>query len=124
MIELDDVDVAVVIGTDAVDGRDWRAIPPTRVVSLDQLARLACRSLGIPEFVPLPRRSEPRRQGAGSERLTARELEVLQDMRSGCDNMAIAESLGISVHTVRSHVSNILRKLGTASRVEAIARSG
>ncbi|MEV4620932.1 AAA family ATPase [Asanoa sp. NPDC049573] len=51
--------------------------------------------------------------------LTAREVEVLVCLRDGMANKQIARALGISVRTVTVHVSNLLRKTGTASRTEA-----
>ncbi len=53
--------------------------------------------------------------------LTVRELEVLQLMVSGQTNPEIAASLVVSPSTVKYHVSNILSKLGAASRTEAVA---
>jgi DNA-binding CsgD family transcriptional regulator/tetratricopeptide (TPR) repeat protein len=69
------------------------------------------------------------RIGGGSEEpaggqplgLTARELEVLREVTSGRSNREIAEELVISVKTVSVHVSNILAKLGAATRGEAAA---
>jgi NarL family two-component system response regulator LiaR len=52
--------------------------------------------------------------------LTPRELEVLALMVEGLNNPAIAERLVISIGTTRSHVSNILSKLGVSNRAEAI----
>jgi DNA-binding CsgD family transcriptional regulator len=51
--------------------------------------------------------------------LTAREAEVLARIGDGMSNKQIARSLGISVRTVTVHVSNLLRKTGSASRTEA-----
>jgi NarL family two-component system response regulator LiaR len=53
--------------------------------------------------------------------LTPREREVLALMVDGLNNPQIGERLNISVTTVRSHVSNILSKLGVSNRAEAIA---
>lgn len=53
--------------------------------------------------------------------LTEREREVLDLMIDGLNNTQIAEKLVVSASTVKSHVSNILSKLGVASRTEAVA---
>ncbi|MEU7830583.1 AAA family ATPase [Nonomuraea sp. NPDC049129] len=53
--------------------------------------------------------------------LSARELEVLELVAEGLSNRQIAERLFISARTSGVHVSNIMAKLGVASRVEAAA---
>jgi DNA-binding NarL/FixJ family response regulator len=55
------------------------------------------------------------------ETLTPRELEVLGMLADGLGNKRIAGQLGISDHTVKFHVSQILAKLGAHSRAEAVA---
>jgi len=52
--------------------------------------------------------------------LTRRELVVLALMVEGLNNTQIASRLIVSPSTVKSHVSNILSKLGVASRTEAV----
>lgn len=52
--------------------------------------------------------------------LTAREREVLQWIASDLSNVIIARRLGLSLKTVRNHVSNILSKLQAADRAQAI----
>jgi DNA-binding CsgD family transcriptional regulator len=54
-------------------------------------------------------------------RLTSRELEVLRPLAAGRSNREIAAELFIASKTVSVHVSNILAKLGAASRTEAAA---
>lgn len=55
------------------------------------------------------------------EALTAREVEVLQLLADGESNKEIGTELSISEATVKSHLSNIFRKLDVLSRTEAIA---
>jgi DNA-binding NarL/FixJ family response regulator len=57
---------------------------------------------------------------AAMERLTPRELEVLQALAEGRDSQAIAERLHITVRTERNHVARILPKLGAHSRLQAV----
>jgi two-component system nitrate/nitrite response regulator NarL len=54
-------------------------------------------------------------------RLTDRETEVLQLLVSGASTATIAQTLFISRHTTRTHVQNVLGKLGVHSRLEAAA---
>jgi DNA-binding NarL/FixJ family response regulator len=63
--------------------------------------------------------------GAGGDiaELTAREREVLDLIARGLDNAAIADSLSVSVKTVRNHINSIFGKLGTANRAQAIVRA-
>ena len=61
--------------------------------------------------------------GAGEFGLTERELEVLRLVAAGRSNREIAAELFISPKTASVHVSNILGKLGVASRGEAAARA-
>ena len=53
--------------------------------------------------------------------LTERERAVLALMVEGLNNTEIAERLVVSPSTIKSHVSNILSKLGVTSRTEAAA---
>jgi two-component system, NarL family, nitrate/nitrite response regulator NarL len=52
--------------------------------------------------------------------LTPREVEILTAIGDGLSNKAVARRLGISQHTVKFHVESLLRKLGAASRAEAV----
>ncbi len=54
----------------------------------------------------------------GSE-LTGREMEVLELIVRGQSNKEIAMSLGISEATVKSHINNLLSKLGVTDRTQA-----
>ncbi len=79
------------------------------------LARRARVSLGPADDADA-REPEPERLG-----LTAREFEVLRLVAAGRSNREIAAELFISAKTASVHVSNILGKLGVASRGEAAA---
>lgn len=54
------------------------------------------------------------------EPLTARELEVYELMAKGLGNRDIGAALGISAHTAKFHVAQILEKTGSATRTEAV----
>ena len=55
--------------------------------------------------------------------LTARELEVLEQIVKGKSNKEIASALGISEATVKSHVNNVLSKLDAADRTQAATKA-
>jgi NarL family two-component system response regulator LiaR len=52
--------------------------------------------------------------------LTDREVEILQQMALGLTNQEIADVLVLSERTVRTHVTNILSKLGLSNRTQAV----
>lgn len=65
-------------------------------------------------------REQEREARAGIERLTPREREVLQALAEGLSNKQIAARLHMSVDTERTHMMNILTKLGVHSRLQAL----
>lgn len=56
-----------------------------------------------------------------AEDLTEREREVLSLLVEGLNNQQIADRLVVGVSTAKSHVSNVLSKLGVATRTEAVS---
>ena len=54
------------------------------------------------------------------ERLTPREKEVLEALAEGLESKEIAEKLNVTVETERTHMVNILHKLGVHSRLQAL----
>ena len=58
---------------------------------------------------------------APGEALTGREMQVLRMLSNGLGNKEIAGHLGISDHTAKFHVAQILAKLNAGSRTEAVA---
>ena len=69
---------------------------------------------GRAEAPPLP-------AGPPGTDLTGRELDVLRLLAAGDSNAEIAGQLGITVHTVERHVSNLYRKIGARGRADATA---
>jgi len=57
------------------------------------------------------------------EPLSERELQVLRLVAEGMSNGEIAQRLVVSVGTVKTHVHNIIAKLGVRSRTQAVARA-
>ena len=55
--------------------------------------------------------------------LTPRELEVLTLLAEGASNKMIARRLGISVHTAKFHVGQVLDKLDATGRTDAVAHA-
>jgi DNA-binding NarL/FixJ family response regulator len=53
--------------------------------------------------------------------LTPRETEILGLLATGLGNKTIAVRLGISEHTVKSHVTSLFGRLGVSTRAEAVA---
>lgn len=66
------------------------------------------------------RQHEASIQAAPSVRLTPRETKVLDQLVEDTPEVAIAEALGVSPHTVRTHVKNLYAKLEVHSRAQAV----
>ncbi len=66
------------------------------------------------------RREEERAAQQALARLTPREREVLQALADGLSDQELAERLHLSVRTARTHMANILAKLGVESRLQAL----
>lgn len=55
--------------------------------------------------------------------LSARELEVLQQLAQGIPAKLIAPALGITVHTCRGYIKSVRQKLGVSSQLEALIKA-
>ncbi len=65
----------------------------------------------------------PRDDGANAERLSPRELQILQRLAVGLSNPEVAAVLNLSRHTVKQHTSAVYRKLGVRNRAQAASRA-
>jgi two-component system, NarL family, response regulator LiaR len=61
-----------------------------------------------------------RRADHAGNRLSSRELDVLDAMARGYTDREIADDLVVSLNTARKHVQNVIRKLGAHSKLEAV----
>jgi len=80
--------------------------PLNSTVTLRLMQSLAIRNTATP------------REATLETQLTERELEIARLVARGYDNQNIADALNISVRTVGTHVSNILRKAGVSNRTQ------
>jgi len=104
-----------------VDG--VRAIAAGEALLAPEMTRAVIRRAVARDRAEAP--AHPR--GVIPEQLTEREVEVLRLMAEGLSNDEIAEALTVGRATVKTHVSNVLMKLGVRDRVQAVAfayRSG
>jgi LuxR family maltose regulon positive regulatory protein len=94
------------------------SVPATSGVSRSYIDRLtaACHPSGSPLT------AEPAIID-GATRLSQRELEVLGHIRDGLSNREIAETLYVTVGTVKRHTNSIYSKLSVSSRTQALARA-
>ena len=75
----------------------------------------------LEEYVAASRELNAKKTGVHSPTLTFRELEVLRFIARGLTNQEIADTLNVSVYTIKSHVRNLIDKLGAKNRWNAVA---
>ena len=103
---------------EAVDADTWTAaLAAGRALPLDDAVGYA--------LEPATTVGEPaaRAQDEPGDPLSAREREVLQLIAQGRTNREIAQSLFVTEHTVKYHVTSLFNRLNVTSRAEAVARA-
>jgi DNA-binding NarL/FixJ family response regulator len=106
-----------------------RSVLPLHVDPRELLAAIEAVAAGLvampAELATLTIRPAARRVRAGDRpspvTLSPRESEILGLLAEGMPNKIIASRLGISEHTVKTHVASLLEKLGAETRAEAVA---
>jgi DNA-binding CsgD family transcriptional regulator len=61
--------------------------------------------------------------GKPMQRLTAREIQVVHCLAHGCTYAQVADRLGVSAHTVTTHIKNLYFKLDVHSAAAAVMRA-
>ena len=123
---------AVVVLSDAErEGWELRAIRAgaaaalPRTAGAEQIAAaVAAAAAGLvvmPASAALPRARPAVHAAAPVQPLTPREIEILALVAEGLANKEVAVRLGISDHTVKTHLAALFAKLGVSSRAEAVA---
>lgn len=100
-----------------------KSAPVGEVISAARHAAAAPATFSAPDLAGALRRT----QAGARQRLTPREVELLEQLKEGLTAAAIAKRLFISESTVKSHLSSIYDKLGAANRTQALmiaVRSG
>ena len=111
---------AVAIGS--VEGDIAGRLPPDATAEqIDAALRAVAAGLIVRGPSPKNRNFGPLAE-EGWPVLTPREIEVLAALRDGLSNKAAARRLGISPHTVKFHIEALFKKLGAASRAEAVVK--
>jgi DNA-binding NarL/FixJ family response regulator len=97
--------------------------PPDVVAEFDSIADARVAGIAADAMLLSPPAEPVDDDAPLPERLTPREIEVLELVAEGRPNRAIAERLGISDQTVKFHLASISGKLGAANRTDAVRRA-
>ncbi|OGI17343.1 MAG: hypothetical protein A2287_10950 [Candidatus Melainabacteria bacterium RIFOXYA12_FULL_32_12] len=77
----------------------------------------------ITSYDKMPNQDKFQEKKSDSSPLTEREIEILQLLADGLNNIDIAGQLSVSQHTVKAHICNILQKLSVDDRTQAVVRA-
>jgi NarL family two-component system response regulator YdfI len=108
---------ALHVGVRGVISRDATPEEIESAIQAVHVGLIVIASESLPDLLPDARPVAE----ALAEPLSGRELEVLDVIAEGLSNKLIAHRLGISEHTVKTHVAAIFAKLGASTRTEAVS---
>jgi len=119
----DDIDSIRTTMATGVSGYIPKSLPPN--VTLSAIKLILEGGIYVPphvlNFNNNVATSIPDAQKISFTELTRRQQDVLQLMQSGLSNQNIADELGLTLPTVKMHVSALFKKLGVKNRTEAVA---
>ena len=115
----DDADAWVTSGADEVSVRGAGGAT-AQLSSSVSASRLRAALAAVLEGLSVREQPWALHDAASSEPLTPREIEVFELLGKGLSNRDIGGVLGISAHTAKYHVAQILAKVGAATRAEAV----
>lgn len=106
-------------------GASGYALKDVDVVELARIIRAvhAGQSAFDPSTAQLAVRSLTGRSAPSAELLSERELDIVRRVAGGATNLAVARELYISESTVKYHLRNAMRKLGTRDRTQLVYRA-
>jgi DNA-binding CsgD family transcriptional regulator len=79
--------------------------------------------VGIRLFAPRAALPDGNPQAIAALGISNRELAVLRELAAGASNKEIADRLGVSPNTIKTHIAKLFEKLGASRRTDAIARA-
>ena len=122
--------VLLAVGAFTLQWLDYQRL--ARAYSADlYIALIACGFLALGLYIgarvlgkaPQPAAFDGNPQAQASLGISARELEVLQELAAGRSNKEIAARLDVSPNTVKTHTARLFEKLGARRRTDAINRA-
>ena len=98
-----------------------KSTPPAEVMQAIQTVKAGGSSLSGPVAMRILQQFQHKQHPRDEFNLSSREMEILNGLVNGLTYKMLADSLSISIDTVRSHIKNLYEKLHVHSRNEAVA---
>ncbi len=107
----------------SVHGGESQIDPAVAGKVMDEFRRMSSNSPVAPSAPAQPKAEQETRDGAAIEKLTEREMEILQLIAQGLSNREISGQLFLSEGTVRNYVSTIMAKLHANDRTQVVIKA-